>query len=265
MSAGRYGPWPDEGPAPRYGPVDRVAVLSDVHGNVPALTAVLGDLSSWRPDLVVFCGDLTWGCEPDQTIDLVRDLPAVFVRGNSERAVVEFARGTRQPVRPREIWMAAQHSPAAVEFVAAFPFSVVVDVRTLGPVRFCHGSPRSDTELVTPGTPDERIRELSAAIPEPTIVTGHTHLQFDRSVAGRRSVNPGSVGLPYHVGAAGTAYWATLGPDVHLRQTSYDVDEAVRRGASVGDPSADVIERMLRQPPTPDEIIADAESLVFSD
>src|SRR4030095_16176130 len=188
-------------------------------------------------------GDLTWGCEPDQTIDLVRDLPAVFVRGNSERAVVEFAQGTRDPVRPREIWSAAQHSPAAVECVAAFPFAVVVDVRELGPVRFCHGSPRSDTELVTPGTPDERIRELSAGVPEPTIVPGHTHLQFDRSVAGRRSVNPGSVGRPYHASSPGTAYWATLGPDVHLRQTSYDVDEAVRRGASVGDPSADVIER----------------------
>jgi predicted phosphodiesterase len=70
---------------------------SDVHGNVSALTGELDELSSWRPDLVVFCGDLTWGCEPDQTIDLVRDLPAVFVRGNSERAVVEFARGTREP------------------------------------------------------------------------------------------------------------------------------------------------------------------------
>jgi Icc-related predicted phosphoesterase len=103
--------------------VDRVAVLSDVHGNVPALAAVLGELSSWQPDLVVFCGDLTWGCEPDQTIELVRD----------------------------------------------------------------------------------------------------------------------------------------------LRQTSYDVEEAVRRDVAVGDPRADVIERMLRHPPTPDEIIADAESLVFSD
>jgi hypothetical protein len=78
-------------------------------------------------------------------------------------------------------------------------------------------------------------------------------------------VNPGSVGLPYHQGPPGTAYWATLGPDVHLRQTSYDVEEAVRRGPAVGDPSADVIERMLRHPPTPDEIVADAESLVFSD
>ena len=245
----------------------RVAVLSDVHGNVPALRAVLAEVAEEEPDLIVFTGDLTWGPEPESTVEIVMALGdrAVFVRGNADRAVVELARGVRAPDGERDEWMPAQHSPGSVEFLAGFPLSVAVDVVGLGPVRFCHGSPRGDTELVTPGTPAERFEELAASIDETVLVTGHTHLQFDRRVAGRRSVNPGSVGLPYHEGEPGTAYWALLGPDVALRSTRYDVEEAIARCRAVGDPRADRIESLLRTPPTPAEIIAHAEGLDFSD
>lgn len=252
---------------PRLGPVRRVAVLADVHGNVPALLAVLDEVQAVGVDLVVLPGDLTWGPEPQTTVDLIRELgpKAVCVRGNADRAVVELARGEREPQRPRDTWMPGQHSPEAVEFLAAFPFSVVVEVEGLGAVRFCHGSPRGDTECVTPETTAERFAELSRDIEERVLVTGHTHLQFDRTVAGRRSVNPGSVGLPYHLGAPGTAYWALLGPDVELRATWYDVQESVDRCRMTGDPSGDTIISHLLTPPTPAEVIADAEQRVFAD
>ncbi|MCZ0997192.1 metallophosphoesterase family protein [Streptomyces mirabilis] len=191
-----YGPRAWEGPTRRYGPMRRVAVVSDVHANVPALTAVLAEIEGAGVDLVVSCGDLTWGAEPDRTVELMAGLPrALFVRGNGERAVVDIHRGVRRPSTEREAWVPRQHSDASVAFVAGIPFSVVVDVVGLGPVRFCHGSPRGDTELVTAATPAERFAELAADVEEAVIVTGHTHLQFDRTVAGRRSVNPGSVGL----------------------------------------------------------------------
>ena len=127
------------------------------------------------------------------------------------------------------------------------------------------GSPRSDTEVVTPGTPVERFVQLCAGVDERVLVTGHTHLQFDRRVAGRRSVNPGSVGLPYHDGEPGTTYWALLGPDVTLRQTRYDLTAALDADAGSGDPAADKITDLLMSPPRPNEIIAETERLVFSD
>lgn len=262
-----FGPAEGEPPARRYGPVERVAVLSDVHANVPALAAVLAEVDDWRPDLVVFCGDLTWGAQPLRTIDLVTALggKAVFLRGNAERAILGFAAGTREATRPRERWMLAQHPPGALRLLAGFAFSAVVEIAGLGPVRFCHGSPRSDTEIVTPGTPAERFAALSAGIDERVLVTGHSHIQFDRVVAGRRSINPGSVGLPYHHGEPGTAYWATLGPDVTLRRTRYPLDEELRAGPAAGDPSAEGIAAMLTRPPTPEEIITDGERVVFSD
>jgi len=268
MTSVWYGPAPWEDPAPRrHGPVDRVAVVSDVHANVAALTAVLADIEAEDPDLIVSCGDLTWGSHPDETVALMRGLGAraLFVRGNGERAVLEITAGRRTAENPRQAWVPARHSGNSLEFVAAIPFSIVIEVTGLGPVRFCHGSPRSDTEVVTPGTPGERFTELCAGVDEQVLVTGHTHLQFDRRVAGRRSINPGSVGLPYHEGEPGTAYWALLGPDVTLRQTRYDLTAALEAGPGSGDPAAGKITDLLMSPPRPAEVTAEAEQLVFSD
>ena len=262
-----YGPAAWEREVPRYGPVGKVAVVSDVHTNVAALTAVLAEIEREAPDLVVSCGDLTWGSQPDETIAMMRALGdrALFVRGNGERAVLQISEGSREAETPREQWVPAQHSAESVAFVATIPFSLVIDITGLGPVRFCHGSPRADTEIVTPGTPEQRFGELSADIDERVLVTGHTHIQFDRRVAGRRSVNPGSVGLPYHLAEPGIAYWAMLGPDVSLRQTRYDVTPAAAIGDELGDPGADRIRELLFTPPTPAELTEKGERLVFSD
>jgi diadenosine tetraphosphatase ApaH/serine/threonine PP2A family protein phosphatase len=143
-----------------------------------------------------------------------------------------------------------------------FEESVVVEIDGLGPVRFCHGSPRSDEELVTPATPEERVREFGAYVPERVVVTAHTHLQFDRRVDELRLVNAGSVGMPYE-GRAG-AFWGVLGPDVELRRTDYSLDEAVERYRASGDPLAEQMVELLLCPPTREEVIADAESREFA-
>jgi predicted phosphodiesterase len=237
----------------------RVAVLSDVHGNAVALEAVLRDLDR-DVDLVVFGGDLTWGPLPEETLALVRGLetPALFVRGNAERALLE---PSDEPTK-RERWLLERHSAAAMALLGQFEESVVVEIDGLGPVRFCHGSPRSDEELVTPATPEERVREFGAYVPERVVVTAHTHLQFDRRVDELRLVNAGSVGMPYE-GRAG-AFWGVLGPDVELRRTDYSLDEAVERYRASGDPLAEQMVELLLCPPTREEVIADAESREFA-
>jgi predicted phosphodiesterase len=262
-----HGPATWEGPVRRHGPVDRVAVLSDVHANVAALRAVLAEPDVAAADLVVFNGDLTWGVDPNETVRLVRALGvrALCLRGNGERFVRDIATGVRTADGARQAWVPARHDATALAFVGSFPFSLVVDVRGLGPVRFCHGSPRSDNEVVTPETPETRFEEFSIDLDERVLVTGHTHLQFDRTVAGRRSVNPGSVGLPFHLGEPGTAYWALLGPDVSLRQTSYDVKETLAACEAADDPGRERIFEMLLTPPTPAEIIEHAEAHVIAD
>jgi putative phosphoesterase len=234
----------------------RVAALADVHGNAPALEAVLAEVEADRPDLIVFCGDLTWGPLPAETFELVRGLDALYVRGNAERALLEPQDGERAR------WIAARHDRDLVEFARGFADHHVVEVEGLGATRFVHGSPRSDEELVTAETPPDRVRELLAGVPERALVTAHTHVSYSRVVDAVRLLNPGSVGLPYE-GRPG-AYWALLGPEVEHRCTDYDLDAALQRMAAAGMPGWDEYAQLLRTPPTPAEVIADAEQRVFA-
>jgi predicted phosphodiesterase len=239
--------------------ISSVAVLSDIHGNAVAFEAVLAEVAADPPGLIVLGGDLTWGPLPHETAELLRELPApaLLVRGNAERALFEQRSET-----PRERWLLEVHTEEDMAFLNQAAEGVTVEIAGLGPVRFCHGSPRSDEELITPATPEERLTAAVAGRPEQVVVSAHTHLQFDRRAAGIRSVNPGSIGM--HYAAAPGAYWAVLGPDVDLRRTEYDVDRAVAAYRQTGDPLVEQTVEMLLSPPTPDEVIAHAEALEFS-
>ncbi len=235
----------------------QVAVLSDVHGNSVALAAVLAEIERVEPDLIVFGGDFSWGPLPDETFELVQGLNARFVRGNADRAVLENKSET-----VKEQWMQAHHTPEMRALLAGFEEHVVVEVDGLGSVRICHGSPRTDEECVTPETPEARVREFSEGVEERVIVTAHVHIQFDRILAGIRSVNAGSVGLPYE-GRPG-AYWALLGPDVEMRRTEYDVEAAVERFRATDFPGIDELAETMLTPPEPREVIDHAEQVVFA-
>src|SRR5262245_56654113 len=230
------------------------------------MSAVARAVVASEPDAVVFCGDLTWGPSPEETWRLISMLraavgvPVFFVRGDRERSLAELrtARGERRPTA-RHRWMLSHHADATIDAFETFSPTIALDIEALGPTRFCQGSPRSDEELVTPSTPDERMRALLEEVDERVLVSAHAHLQFDRRVIGTRSINPGSVGMPYQ-GASG-AYWALLGPDVELRRTTYDVESAVAACRATDDPMAEAIVQTLRAPPTPTETIAAAEAL----
>ena len=190
------------------------------------------------------------------------EIPSRFVRGNAERYLLELADGAIEDPPEIERWMLAAHTPADLELVRSFEHAHSVEIDGLGQTYFTHGSPRSDEELLTAKTPDRRVAAATAEIEERVLVTGHTHAQYDREVAGLRAVNPGSVGMPYE-GRPG-AYWALLGPDVELRRTDYDVAEAVARLRASGIPDPERLVEILEHPPAPAEMIAQAERLEFS-
>ena len=240
----------------------RVAALADVHGNAVALEAVLAELERAQPDLIVSCGDLTWGPLPLETVALLEPWRErlLCVRGNSERELVE-----RKLIDSEiAVWEHEQHDGAALsEYLGRTQPSVTVEVEGLGATLFCHGSPRSDEECVTVETPDERVAEFTAGVEAACIVTAHTHMQYDRRVGETRLLNPGSVGLPYEP-ESGYAYWALLGPDVELRRTPYDLDAAVGRLRGGGMPAFERIEELMRTPPPQAEVIEHAERVVFA-
>ncbi len=230
----------------------RLALIADVHGNAPALAAVLRELESEDVDLLVHAGDLTWVPLVEETRALVRGYGgrAVYVRGNADRAVVELAeraRAEEDPPTEREQWMSAHHDAEFIGLLRSFPEQVIVEVEGLGAVRVCHGSPRGDTECVTAETPEQRVREFMADIEETIVATAHTHVQFDRRVGEVRSHNPGSVGMPYE-GRSG-AYWALLGSDVELRRTAYDLSRTIAAYRKTDDPARERMVEMLEKHP----------------
>jgi len=233
----------------------RVAALSDIHGNLPALEAVLGEVEREKPDLIVSCGDVASGPMPAETIALLMTLPrARFVRGNADRGLIdEFDAKPPSPMPgPFAGWCSKQIDRRQRDFLAAFDDLVSVDdVDGLGRVLFCHATPRNDVDVMTNETPLDRMRAHLSAVEADVVVCGHTHMQFDRMIDRVRVVNAGSVGMPY--GRPG-AYWTMLGTGVQPRRTEYDREAAAARIRATGSPVAEqfVTENVL-QVPTVDE------------
>jgi predicted phosphodiesterase len=206
-----------------------VAVLADIHGNLPALDAVLAEPEVAAAERVVLLGDIALGPMPGPTLDRLAELGdrAVWVHGNCEREMVTAYDGglVPGPNGPVAAASAALMSRAHRDRLDGLPLTVTLDIEGLGPVLFCHASPRRDDEMVLVDSPPQRWAEVLTGVDAPTVACGHTHMPFDRLAGGQRVLNPGSVGMPYgHPGAA----WALLGPSVALRRTLYDAEAAAR-------------------------------------
>ena len=231
----------------------RVAALYDIHGNLPALEAVLEEVEREAVDLIVVGGDIVYGAFPAETLAIVVELGerAALVRGNADREVVEVARGERPPSSSplrADAWVVEQLTPGEIDVLAALPPTITVDVDGLGDALFCHATPRNDVEFFLEHTAVDIAAPMLGHTRERTVVCGHTHMQFDRRIDRWRVVNAGSVGMPYEREPG--AYWALLGPDVGLRRTAYDVERAAARVRLTDWPNAEAFARdnMLQVP-----------------
>ena len=234
----------------------RTAALYDIHGNLPALEAVLAEIRTTPVDQIVVGGDVLPGPMPRESLTrlLELDLPVRFLRGNGDREVITPSGDVPEPYRESMRWNADQLRPEDTERLASWPLTLRVQVDGLGDVLFCHATPRNDTEIFTRLTPDEPLVPLFGGLGVAVAVCGHTHMQFDRMIGTVRVVNAGSVGMPF--GEPG-AYWLLLGPDVQLRRTPYDLAEAARRIRATKYPKADEFAaRNVLQPPSEVDILA---------
>jgi putative phosphoesterase len=212
----------------------RVAALYDVHGNLPALDAVLADVDA---ELIVVGGDVAAGPWPAETLERLRDLGerVRWIRGNADRELAQPSDGLEGGPPPEvTAWMRDRLSREQLDFLGALPLTETVEVDGVGRVLFCHATPRSDDELLTRISDEALWRDAVAGVDADVVVCGHTHVQFDRAVGDIRTVNAGSVGMPYEVQPG--AYWLELGPDVEHRRTQYDWDGAAAAIAASGFP-----------------------------
>lgn len=232
----------------------RVAAIYDIHGNLPALEAVLEEVRQEDVDHVVVGGDVVPGPMVRETLArlLALDVPVRFIQGNCEVAVLEAIAGRDHPAVPEQHrpiirWMAQHLQFEYGPLLVSWPKTLRLDIEGRGQVLFCHGTPRDDNECFTRLTPEDRLLPIFEGLNASLIVCGHTHMQFDRMIGATRVVNAGSVGMPF--GDAG-ADWLLLGPDVELRHTSYDGIAAAERMRATDYPDAEefVAQYVLKQP-----------------
>jgi predicted phosphodiesterase len=227
--------------------VRSLAALYDIHGNLPALDAVLAELYSDPPEAVVIGGDVAAGPMPHEVLARLGELPwpRYWLRGNADRAVVMGFDDTippelqDHPLWKGDAWAAKRLSREDRDFLDSVPPLVAVSVEGIGDVLFCHATSRSDEERVTTATRPDRLARILEESGAEVVVAGHTHRQFDRSADGRRLINAGSIGRPYEHEPG--AYWLRLGPDVRLIRTPYDTAAADARFHALGYPAADLV------------------------
>jgi putative phosphoesterase len=197
----------------------RVATLYDLHGNLRALEAVLREI----PDeaTIVVGGDVcAGGTHPSETLERLRALGerVRWLRGNADRELTPGEKG----LAPLEVIEETRASLTAEQIAFLYRLPPTVQIAEM---LFCHATPRNDLDIFTERTPEERIADFFADVDADVVVCGHTHTQFERTIAGKRVINSGSVGMPYE--DAPGAYW-TL--DLVPRHTEYEGAEPPKTG-----------------------------------
>jgi putative phosphoesterase len=238
----------------------RVAAIYDIHGNLPALEAVLQEIRRAQVDRVVVGGDVLPGPMPRKTLTRLTDLdvPVQCIYGNGEVAVLQRMAGKEpsavpEPYRPIIRWTAEQLDDEYESLLSAWPKTLRLEIGGLGQVLFCHATPRNENECFTRLTSENRLLPVFEGVDADAVVCGHTHMQFDRMIGRTRVVNAGSVGMPF--GEPG-ANWLLLGPDIELRHTPYDFARAAESIRGTQYPQAqEFAAHSVLQPPSEAEML----------
>jgi predicted phosphodiesterase len=234
----------------------RIGLISDIHGNLPALEAVLEGLEREGVDRYVCLGDVAVGPWPSATVKRVRELGCETILGNWDAWMIDGvppcgeSEVCRKLLEMGTFW-AEQLDADDLDYLRGFEPMLRLDVGGGKRLLFFHGSPRSYNEPILAATPTEELEHMLGGLEAPIMVAGHTHVQMARRLPFALLVNPGSVGLPFlewPVAAARVCRWAEYGVldydgdgkvDVQLRRTPYDAEAFIRYALESGVPHAD--------------------------
>lgn len=214
----------------------RIAVIADIHGNLPAFESILEHIAAQHVDRIIIAGDIVNGSpDSDECWRLAQSLGCATVRGNHERYIFDYGTPNADPQWESERfssvrWAVAQFTQAERTAMAALP--LVMRSPELPNLLVTHAAPESDQFSLKGYTPDEQIGEAFGHVPEETIVRGHNHLEFVRHWEGKQIVTVGAAGLPldglttarYSILECSAGQWNN-----RPQAIPYDVDRAIRR------------------------------------
>lgn len=178
----------------------RLAALSDIHGNLPALQAVMRDMEPFEVDHVVVAGDsVCWGPFSRQVVDILNERGWAFLRGNNEYYLLDYDTA-RAPKHWSAFTMPAfihtQLDGGCLNRIASLPDALVLRFRDAAPIRVFHGVPDNPWIAINPGSSARQIQTWLRGVAETTIIAGHSHIAMERRIDGWHIFNPGAVGVP---------------------------------------------------------------------
>lgn len=233
----------------------RIAVVSDIHGNLTAFEAVLADLRDAAPDLILHGGDLAdIGSSPVEIVDRIRDLGWPGVMGNTDEMLVrpaELEAFAGQSTAPAALWDALREIASATRAILGPDRLAWMESLQLryehAPVGLVHASPSSCWHAPASDETDAVLEAKFSPLARPVVVFGHTHRPFVRALpaAGLTVANAGSVGLPYD-GDPRASYVLIENGTAALRRVEYDLERELQRLRNCGLPGAAWTERTLR-------------------
>ena len=235
----------------------KVALISDIHSNLPAFEAVLKDIRAEGADQIIFLGDAaTLGPQPKETLHLLRTLDCVCIMGNHDAALLDLTRAADlqigAPLFPTLTWGHDLLAEADFDFLRSFLPTYELDLGGISLLCF-HGSPRSNIEMVLSNTADEVMDEYFAGQSAAILAGGHTHVQMLRQRGLQAIINPGSVGSAfmepflYNGTTPRLIPWAEYalvraengGWSVDLRRVPFDTETVCRALEAGANPSRD--------------------------
>jgi predicted phosphodiesterase len=178
----------------------RLAVLADIHSNLPALEAVLDDLASFTVDRIIVAGDVVnWGAFSRQVMERLADLNCAIIRGNNELYLTDWH--TSRSPQSWEIFTLPPYTLAQLgshwtNVISTWPDTLSLRFRDAPAIRVVHGTPRSPFEPILPTSTDAEVETMLADVQESTLIAAHSHLALDRQVNQWHVLNPGTVGNP---------------------------------------------------------------------
>lgn len=228
----------------------RLGIISDIHGNLLALEAVLAELEREAPDRLICLGDVVAGPQAHDALARIRELGCPVIVGNWDAWSINGMPEPLNPIEERLYDLGAFWAEALDEddrdFVRTFVPRIEFDLDGTGLLCF-HGSPHSYDHWIIATTPDQELEQMLDGFAAPVLVGGHTHLQMVRRFSDSLFVNPGSVGMPFELWSRGAvriaprAEYAILSVEsggfaIDLRRTGYDVGAHLRTGLESGMP-----------------------------
>ena len=221
-----------------HSPSYRLAILADIHGNLPALEAVLADLQQFAPlDGLLVAGDTTTGPHQEIVLDRLREIGAMIIQGNGEHTILEMAAGSApdyfRTAKQFSLgrWAFSNYTPAALAFIQTLPEQLVFSLPGADPIRLVHGSPRRINEGIFPQVNPAQLADVLELVAEPVFICAHTHQNWQIQVNGRLALNPGAVCGPLN-GQVGAQYalleWHGAAWRADLRCIPYDLQAIAR-------------------------------------